>query len=93
MKIIKAEGMNNFKRLAEEEGLYEKTPPQHIHNRITESMDFLDFFVDMIDLFLPRALSVFQDLLGARRPSTAETIGHCHNPLDQKPPRYPNRAD
>ena len=85
--------MNNFKKLAEEQGLFEKTPPDHIQQKISGSMEFLELFANIIDLFVPRIISVFKDLLGANRPSNTQTIEHGQNNFDQKPPKYPNRAD
>lgn len=85
--------MNNFKRLAEEQGLYEKAPPTHIQNRVNDSMAFIEFFFDIVDLFIPRVISVFQDLLHASPRENRQAVNMNEHPLDKKPPRYPNRAD
>ena len=85
--------MNNFQKLAEEQGLYEKMPPAFIKTKVTGTMGLLDLLSSLVDLFIPKVLSTFKDMLGGRPQTTITPINNKGFDISQKPPKYPNRVD
>lgn len=84
--------MNNFKKLAEQQGLFDRTPPSKVKDGLNRTMKLVEFIGSIVELFVPQALLVMKDMLygpPARKPKKLKGDGL----IDVKPPKYPNRID
>ena len=84
--------MNNFKELEDLEQRTHGQPPVFIKKRIDGTIGVFQFMGNVIELFLPRVLGVFNNMVGGSR-SNYLPIGNHDSDLDQPHPKYPNKAD
>ena len=85
--------MNNFKRLEDEENELIGIPPKDIKVKIDDSVGFFRFVGNVVDLFLPRMIGAFTNLLGGGSRYGQLDIGNRDLEDDEHPPKYPNKAE
>lgn len=82
--------MNNFKKYAEQEKLDAQTPPSRLKSKIKGALDVFELAGNLVDLFIPRVLNVFRDMLGGDSEDDTDQTALKHRFKDTKPPKYPN---
>ena len=85
--------MNNFQKLAAEQGLEDRPPPKHVQNNITATLGIIQLLSNLVDLFLPRFINTFADMAGSKPPHNYSPVDFTGFEKDNKPPKYPNRPD
>lgn len=85
--------MTNFKKLAEQQGLLDKRPPDQVRARISGTLGLYELFGNLLDLFIPKAIGTLRDMLGARNNSFILPVKHDKFDISEKPKKYPNRLD
>lgn len=78
---------NNFKELDKRTQSQLGEPPQDISGNIKKNIRFFHLFGDIIDLFFPKVISIFTDMLGGSndRKSEYEDYAKPPNLLNKNP--------